>query len=218
MGKQRFSSRDAPWIEETAWIYMHHGLYQQFPNDKKLVDRVVKAFERRYGRPPKWNTPHENERLIALDTERASTLPLLDLDRQPQLEGLYVTAVTEWARIAGLRASKIRESIDGRKVRIELVVGGKKRELTARLYRHGQFDLTILTQMNKLVPKGRALRVVESNGHEPITLIVSLDAKGARDIQVNRGVRFWGPPDFKRMTAVFADREKHWAAEADDDE
>src|SRR5689334_1114564 len=98
MAKPRFSRSDAPWIEETAWIYMEQGLFKKFPNDAKLVDRVVKAFEARYGRPPKWNTPHENERLLALDTDRASTLPLLDLDRQPPLKGLYATAAGEWAR------------------------------------------------------------------------------------------------------------------------
>lgn len=219
MAKARFSRQDAPWIEETAWIYMEHGFFKKFPNDAKLVDRVVKAFEARYGRPPKWNTPHENERLLALDEARTSTLPLLDHDRQPPLQGLYATAIAEWARIAGLRASKIREvpAANGRNVNVELVVGGKKRALTAKLYQHGQFDLTILQQMNKLLPKDRALYVVRSDGHEPVTLIVRLDAKGKRDIETSRGIRFWGPADWKKMTQVFGDREKEWVAEELDD-
>ena len=220
MPKPRFSRVDAPWIEETAWIYMECGLFAKFPNDKKLVDRVVKAFEQRYGRPPKWNTPYENERLLALDSDRTSTLPLLDMDRQPPLKGLYATAVAEWARIAGLKVSKVRERVDAakHKVRVELVAGGKKHELEAKLYRHGQFDLTILKQMNKLMPKGRTLHVIRSDGHQPVTLIVPLDAKARTEFQVDRGIRVWDPSDWKKMAQVFADREEQWAEEEDDDE
>lgn len=217
MAKQKFSRADAPWIEETAWIYMHHGLFEQFKNDKTLVDRVVKAFEKRFGRPPKWNTPYENERLLAL-SGRASTLPLLDLDQQPPLKGLYVTAVTEWARMAGLRVSKVREEVRGSKVRIELVLGGKKRELTARLYRHGQFDLSVLGQMNKLVPAARKLQVVRSDGQQPVTLIVSIDAKGMAELRTDRGIKFWGTADFKKMKQVFDAREEEWDEEGYDDE
>jgi hypothetical protein len=217
----KFARIDAPWIEEITWIYQHHGFFENVRSaDPKLVDKIVKAFEKRYGRPPKWNTPYENERLLALDTDRTSTLPLLDMDRQPPLKGLYATAVAEWARIAGIKATKIREVPDPKKgkVRVELVVGGKKHELAAKLYRHGQFDLTILRAMNKLMPKGRALYVVRTDGHAPMPLIVPLGPKAPRDLQVSFGLHVWGPDDWKKMAQVFADREASWAEEEDEDD
>lgn len=220
MAAKKFSKADAPWIEETAWIFMAAGFFKQFKNDAKLVPNVVKAFEKAYGRPPVWNTPYENERLLSLDTERASLLPLLDLDRQPPLEGLYAKALTDWARISAgsFPARKVRERWDTkrRKVQVDLHVRGAAHTLTPRVYRHGQFDMSILRAVNKLVAKPYALHVIRTDNALPGTLVVALRRADATEFQVHRGIRVFAPADFAKMKSIFTQRERDWAAEDED--
>jgi hypothetical protein len=209
-----FAKRDAGWVEETVRIYQSAGFLPRFAakSTQALVADVVSAFTERFGRPPKWGTPFDNQRILILDEEHVFFRPLLDVDHSPPLRGLYEATLREWAAISfgAFPAKDIREewSKDGAKLKVHLKLGRNAIELRPRVYQHGQFDLTILRAVDKLLPaKGRRFRLFENRGDEDQTLIICVDARHAGDFERNREWRFYGPKNWAMMKTVFGERE-----------
>lgn len=212
-----FAKRDSEWVAETVWMYQAAGFLPRFKTTSKsdLVASVVTAFTAKFGRPPKWGTPFDNQRIIILDEANVFFRPLLDVDHSPPLRGLYEATLREWAAISfgAFPATEIREewSANGKKLNVHLKLGRERVVLRPTVYQHEQFDLTVLRAVDALLPnKGRRFSLFKNAGDLDQALVICIDDRHRGDFERNREWRFYGPKDWALMKTVFREREESY--------
>lgn len=204
--KAAAGAQELEWIVKTRLsLTKAAALLSDEADDPATLGR---RFFERFRRPVTPKRKDEELALAALDRARAWFGPLLDLERQPPLKGLYAATIAEWAKMLrpSERLMRPKEQWKKREVRVSFVADGRPVAVTGRAYRSGHFDLRIVQALNDALPsKPRKLEVARTEHLDVLVIALSPKEKAAL---AKRKWRFFDAKAFDEMASVYEERER----------